>query len=103
MEKMKANVLLEIVIPGVGAGATLRYYEAVMYGKKLLTNNPTVKELSFYDERFIRYFEKPEDIDLEWVKAREKVDYNYTGEFSTANFCRKLEELENDTEITICG
>lgn len=100
-EEMKANVLLEIVVPGVGSGATLRYYEAVMYGKKLLTNNPTVKELSFYDERFIRYFEKPEDIDLEWVKAREKVDYNYNGEFSLANFCRKLEELEKNRETTI--
>ena len=93
-EELAANVLLEVVVPGLGSGATLRYYEAVMYGKKLLTNNPTVKNLDFYDERFIHYFEKPEDIDVEWVQKQENVDFHYDNEFSTVSFCKKIEQME---------
>lgn len=90
LEELSSNVMLEIVIPGIGSGTTLRYKEAVMYGRKLLTNNPTVKELPCFDEKYIHYFEVPEDIDIEWVKSRDLVRYNYHGEFSTDHFCEEI-------------
>lgn len=89
-EEMQANVLLEIVVPGVGAGTTLRYKEAVMYGKKLLTNNPTVFNLPCFDSRWIHFFSAISDIDFEWVKKREKVEYRYNREFSVDMFCKRL-------------
>ena len=61
---------------------SLRYFEAIVYNKKLLTNNPEVVELPYYDERYMRVFESIEDIDVDWVKAIEKIDYKYKGEFS---------------------
>lgn len=85
----QANCLLEILRPGQ-AGSSLRYYEAVCYNKKLLTTNKNVVNLPFYDPRYIKIFEKPSDVDCEWVCRREKVDYHYDGMFSPVHF---LEEV----------
>lgn len=87
---MSANCLLELVQPGQRT-QTLRYFEAVCYGKKLLTNNPGVRELPFYDERYMRVFEEPGDIDVAWVRQREHVSYGYGGEFSPARILDIIE------------
>ena len=92
-EELSSNTLLEIVTPNVGAGSTLRYREAVMYGKKLLTNNPTIKELTYYDGDNIRYFEKIEDISIAWIKRQEKCEYNYQWDFSTDTFCERIKKI----------
>ena len=89
-EELNANVLLEVVIPGIGSGTTLRYKEAVMYGKKLLTNNPHVHLLELYNPEYVRFFEKPEDIDINWIKEQKNIDFLYKDEFSTTAFCRKI-------------
>jgi len=34
----------------------------------------------------MRVFESIEDIDVDWVKAIEKIDYKYKGEFSTRHY-----------------
>lgn len=92
-EELNANVLLEVIVPNVDAGTTLRYKEAVMYGKKLLTNNPSVFSLPCYNPKYIHYFENLDDIDDEWIKRRENVEYLYHGEFSTDAFCKKIIKL----------
>ncbi len=79
--ELNAKVLLEIVQQGQAA-LTLRAYEAVAYNRKLLSNNKTMLSFGYYDPRFMRYFERVEDIDWDWVKEDVKVDYNYKGEFS---------------------
>ena len=63
-------------------GMTLRYYEAVCYNKKLLTNNVYVKNMPFYNPEYIQVFDDPESIDVEWIKKPVKVDYGYDGRFS---------------------
>lgn len=83
-EMLKANCILEVMNAGQ-SGATLRYYEAVCYNKKLLTNNKNVVKLPFYNPNYIHVFEKPEDIDWEWVKDRITVNYHYDGRFSSVN------------------
>ena len=80
-DTLKAECILELVQEGQKA-LTLRPYEAVAYNKKLLTNNKTIFEFKYYDPKFIRYFSKVEDIDWEWVKNEEEVDYHYQGDFS---------------------
>lgn len=87
----QANCLLEILRPGQ-TGSSLRYYEAVCYNKKLLTTNKNVVNLPFYDPRYIKIFEKLSDIDYEWIRKHEAVDYHYDGRFSPIHFLYELME-----------
>lgn len=86
-----SNCILELVQPGQRM-QTLRYFEAVVYNKKLLTNNLYIKELPFYDERYMRVFNSIEDIDVEWLQRREMIDYGYNGEFSPTHILKIIEE-----------
>lgn len=90
-DAVQANCLLEILRPGQ-AGSSLRYYEAVCYNKKLLTTNKNVVNLPFYDSRYMRVFEKPSDVDYEWVCRREEIDYHYDGRFSPVHFLEEVME-----------
>ena len=67
------------------SGYTLRPYEAVVYNKKLLTNNKRIFEFPFYDERYMKYFDDIESIDWSWLKAPITVNYEYKDEFSPAH------------------
>ena len=96
-ETLLTNCILEILQNGQ-SGATLRYYEAVCYNKKLLTNNKNVVNLPFYNSDYIHIFEQPEDIDWDWVKERIPVDYHYDGRFSPIHLIDKIIELEEEKE-----
>ena len=87
----QANCLLEVLRPGQG-GSTLRYYEAVCYNKKLLTTNRNIVNMPFYNPKYIKVFEKLSDIDYEWVRRREPVDYHYDGSFSPVHFLEEVVE-----------
>ena len=78
---LNSKVIVEILQDGQ-CGPSLRYYEAVCYNKKLLTTNEYVKELPFYNPQYMKVFHSPEEIDVEWIKDNEKIDYCYNGEFS---------------------
>lgn len=86
---------MENVQPGQ-SGVTLRYYEAIVYNKKLLTNNKFVKRLPFYNPKFMYIYEKVEDIDIEWIKKEEMVDYKYNDEFSPVKLIEDIKKrVEN--------
>lgn len=76
-----AKCILEVVQKGQTA-LTLRPYEAVVYNKKLLTNNKSILEFKYYNPRFMRVFNSVDDIDWEWVTNSEEIEYNYQGDFS---------------------
>jgi hypothetical protein len=84
---LESKCVVEILQDGQ-FGASLRYFEAVCFNKKLITNNPYIKTFPFYDERFMRVFETAEDIDVEWMKKEEFVDYHYDGSFSPRNLLK---------------
>ena len=86
----ESNCIFDITQEGQ-SGVTLRYYEAVKYNKKLLTNNVNIKKLPFYDERYIKFYETVEDIDWEWVKRRDEIDYGYADEYSPVNLLKRIE------------
>ncbi len=92
-ETKRSNCILEVVRESLD-GATGRYYEAVCYNKKLLTTNKNVVNLPFYNPEYMHVFEKPEDIDWNWVKERIPVDYHYDGRFSPTHFIDELVEME---------
>ncbi|MBQ1355435.1 MAG: hypothetical protein IIY72_03070, partial [Solobacterium sp.] len=62
-----------------------RYFEAVVMNRKLLSNNPNLTSLPYYDEKYMRYFSRPEEIDAAWLKDEAMPDYHYRGDFSPAN------------------
>lgn len=86
---ISTNCILEILQKGQKT-QSVRYFEAIFYNKKLLTNNTDIFNLPFYDERYMHYFSKPEDIDLEWVRKHEDIDYGYNGEFSTLKLLEQI-------------
>lgn len=65
----KTKILLEIMQEGQTSG-TLREHEAVVYGKKLLTNNKHIALRSFYCPENISIFENIEDIPLEFIREK---------------------------------
>ncbi|MCI8955890.1 MAG: hypothetical protein HFG29_02735 [Eubacterium sp.] len=91
VESLESDVLLDITDGGQTA-LTLRPYEAVVYNKRLLTNNKSILDFKFYDPRYMRYFTEITDEDVQWIKKKEKVDYNYNHQFSIANIINHLTE-----------
>jgi hypothetical protein len=90
----KANCIMEISQAGQNA-PSLRYFEAVTLGKKLLTNVENTKNLNFYNEKYMKITDfEDENIDFDWIKKREKIDYHYKGEFSPANIISMIEKIE---------
>ena len=54
-------------------------------------NNKNFNKLPFYDSRFMRYFEKVDDIDIEWVREQIKIDYGYSDEFSPLHILKMID------------
>lgn len=90
-----ANVILDMADKRQ-TGMTLRYYEAVCYNKKLLTNNVNIVNMPYYDERYMKIYNGVEDIekiDKTWFTSCENIDYGYQGEFEPKYF---LEQIARD-------
>lgn len=92
------NCILEVLQNGQDT-QTIKYYEAVCYGKKLLTNNRHIKELPYYSDEKMKFFESVNDIDWDWIKKRENVEYNYQGEFSPLRIVDFLKALYNIDQV----
>lgn len=93
-ETLKSRCILEIMNPGQH-GNTLRYKEAVCYGKKLLSNNPDILTSKYYNPKWMQYFEKPEDIDVDWLNNGETPDYGYEGEYSPVRLLQMVLSKDN--------
>lgn len=85
----ESSCILELVQKDQSA-LTVRPYEAVVYNKKLLTNNKSIFNFKYFDDRYMRFFEKIEDIDWDWIIEDIDVNYNYQGEFSPIYLLEKL-------------
>lgn len=76
--------ILEVLQEGQDT-QTIKYYEAIAYNKKLLTNNKHIIELPFYDNTKMQFFDTVDDIDWDWLTNKSDVHYEYTGEFTPLN------------------
>ncbi len=92
-KNMESNCILEILQKGQ-TGPTLRYFEAVCYNKKLLTNNPHIMDFPFYNPKWMKIYHTPADINIEWLKERDNIDYGYNGEFSPTKIVDYLNERD---------
>ena len=85
----ECNVIFEVIQKGQSA-QTMRWFEAVYYNKKLLTNNPNVKNLPLYNEKFMKFVNSADDIDIDWIMSKEDIDYGYRGEMSPVRLMEKI-------------
>ena len=90
---VNSKCVLEICQSGA-VGYTSRFLEAVMYNKKLITNNPAVGKTKFYDPRYIQCIDQVEDMDVGFVdRDVGEIDYHYKGEFSPVHLIERIEQL----------
>lgn len=80
-KELESNCILE-VLKGDAHSNTLRFWEAIMYNKKLYTNWTGAVDSPYYDPRFMKVFNNPDEIDCNFIKERIEVNYNYQGELS---------------------
>lgn len=91
LEEIKqTNCILEILRANQKS-QSIRYFEALYFNKKLLTNNPNIVNLPYYDSRYMKYFNDIDDIDFEWINKKEDINYNYKNDFTPLNFIKQLE------------
>lgn len=67
-EMMKYDVILDIACDGQH-GPSLRYYEAVVYNRKLISTNKEICKMRFYNPEFMKIVETPDQIDLAWLNG----------------------------------
>lgn len=84
-----AKCLVEIVADGQSS-SSLRYYEAVVYNKRLISNNPNISIMPCYNPAYMQIISSVNDIDFGSVKSDQPVDYRYSGEFSLENLIKSL-------------
>jgi len=87
-----ARCLLEINQDNA-VGYTSRFLESVMFDKKLLTDNMSIRQSHYYDSKFIQCFNTISDINIDFIINDIKVDYNYQGDFSPVKFISFLDEV----------
>ena len=87
------NCVVEIM-DGAQEGVTLRTMEAICYNKKLLTNNPAMKDSRYYLSGNIQVFSDPTEIDVAFVMDKTPVDYLYDGEFSPVHLLEHINQVE---------
>lgn len=88
----RSRCVLEI-LQKPGEGPTLRTTEAIIYNKKLITNDAGAAANPFYDDRFVHIFDVPENINLNFIKKDIEPCYHYNEEYSANNFLKRIEEM----------
>ena len=78
---VQSNCILE-VLKGDAHSNTLRFWEAVLYNKKFYTNCKEIVKSPYYNPNYVKVFKNPEDIDLNFISERTKVNYGYKGDLS---------------------
>lgn len=92
----KTKCMLEIMQQG-GHGYTLRYGEAISFGKRLITNNPEVVQAPFSNKELISVFVSANDFDVDFIKkGRRNVDYNYIDKISPIRLIEFVDRTLDD-------
>lgn len=89
---LNSKCILDVVSFEKQAGLSLRPYEAVVYNKKLITNNPAILDFPYYDSHYMLYFKDPSTIDESFIEDDSIVDYKYDGRFSPIHFLEMIIE-----------
>ena len=88
-----SRCLLEIGLPKTDA-LTSRVREAIVYNKKILSDNPRLAHMPYYAPDMVQIFEDTGSIDVGFFFTNVR-GYSYSGDFSPVHM---LERLERDYE-----
>ncbi|WP_143413757.1 hypothetical protein [Haemophilus paracuniculus] len=88
---LKSNVILEL-LQHKQSGNSLRYQEAIIYNKKLITTNKNIVNLPFFNEKNMVIIDNLDQIDLDWIQDKTIVDYCYNNEFSATKLIDHIAE-----------
>lgn len=99
---LHSNCILEIMHKDFD-NPTQRYCEAVAYNKKLLTNNRKITTFNFYNPKYMRVFQSVTDIDVQFLKKKDEVDYGYGDEFSPRLLIQDIINKRNTIERKVSG
>lgn len=83
--------VLEIMQQGA-KGETLRVWEAITYGKMLLTNNQSIKGSKFYSPDFVSVISEDGDIDVEKIKNFECKRNQFKDQIAPENLLKFIAE-----------
>lgn len=87
----KSKCILELDIPEYHT-CTLRMQEAIIFNKKILTNNKEVCSMPYFkDSKNVIFFDDIKEIDWNRVVSNEIGDYAYTGDFSMRKILEKIQ------------
>ena len=92
MYSYNTNCIVEVLKPGQ-TGISLRTCEAMAFNKKLLTNNTSLKDMPFYDERYMKIYSNEDDIDYKFITAKCEVHYKQSDLFSPLHILERLESI----------
>jgi len=73
-ELSNSSVLLDLTKPGATC-CSLRFCEAVLYDKKLLSDNENIIHLKAYDKKYMKNFKSIEEIDFDFINNNDTVNY----------------------------
>ncbi|HYE10136.1 MAG TPA: hypothetical protein VEF53_08150 [Patescibacteria group bacterium] len=87
----ESRCILEIVQEGA-SGSTIRAFEAVLYNKKLITNNKSISQEPFYSNKYIQIMDDIEDINIDFITSTDTVSYDekFVEMFSPKRLFEKL-------------
>lgn len=77
----KTNCILEINQKGA-VGYSLRVWEALVYGKKLMTNNKNILQEPFYNPEQFSIIDTPSSIDIDFIKKEKAISPRFVEELS---------------------
>lgn len=80
------------ILQGEQHGFTMRTCEAIIYKRRLITNNQSLKEQPFYDPRFMCIIEKASDIPDDFLSDTKEVEVS-GADFSVERFINFLETI----------
>lgn len=87
---LRSRCILDIIVDPKQTGLSLRVYEAVVYNKKLITNNPSIFNFPYYNPQYMKFTKDFKDIEDSFYNENISVDYRYNGDFSPVNFIRHI-------------
>lgn len=80
-----SRIVLDLLKPGI-KGPSFRHIEGVVYDKKVLTNNPIARELSFYNDKQFYIFDDCLVFDTEFLKSDLKESNEHKADLSPQKF-----------------
>lgn len=95
---VNSRCILEIN-QGDSVGYTSRFLEAVIYGKKLITNNCSIENSPFYNSEYIQCVKNMKDLNPDFVrKDVGEIDYGYTDKFSPKYLFERIDNMLIDMD-----